>query len=104
MYCDRIYTYTGFNLMWIINSSIDVHKLLGSCNYANNLLTYDFSTLYTSIPHDKLKNEIAFLVHKAFKGMDKKYIKVTSSSAFWTDDKPEHSSSISCSQLIILIN
>ena len=31
-----------------------------------NMITYDFSPLYTSIPHDKLKHEIKLLVEQAF--------------------------------------
>jgi hypothetical protein len=105
IYCDHIHSYTGFNLMWIINSSLDVHKLLSSCNRkAKNLITYDFSTLYTSIPHDKLKTEIAFLIRKAFKGMNKNYLKVTKGPAYWTNDNPCRSSSINCEALITLID
>ena len=36
-----------------------------------NLTTYDFSTLYTSIPHDKLKEKLNDLITRAFKGITK---------------------------------
>ena len=46
-----------------------------------NLATYDFSNLYTSIPHDKLKEKLSHVIMKAFKGMNKKFIRVTKNSA-----------------------
>ena len=52
--------------------------------------TFDFSTLYTSIPHDLLKSRISNLVHSAFR---KKYgsvrythIKVTRAQGYFTHD------------------
>ena len=45
-----------------------------------NLKTYDFSTLYTSIPHKKLLKELAEIVTKAFHGMKQKFIKITGKS------------------------
>lgn len=106
IYCDRIHAYTGYNFMWIVDNSIEVHKLLGnSKKKPRNLITYDFSTLYTSIPHDKLKNEIAHLVRKAFHGMKKAYIKVTSYKAYWSNsNKPRHAFFIDCDKLILLID
>ena len=37
---------------------------------ATSMQTYDFSTLYTSIPHKLLKSRIAGLVHNSFKKRD----------------------------------
>ena len=56
---------------------MEVHKLMHNShqNKPRNIITYDFSTLYTSIPHDKLKQEIKLLVEKAFNGMDKNILK-----------------------------
>ena len=92
IYCDRIKSYTGFNFMWIIENSMEVQKLMqkSSKNKPRNIITYDFSTLYTSIPHDKLKHEIKLLIQKAFSGMNKKYIKVTQSRAYWSNKKTPH--------------
>ena len=56
--------------MWILDNSLEVQKLLIFSKNKNskpkNIITYDFSTLYTSIPHEKLKEQIKFLIHKAF--------------------------------------
>lgn len=58
--------------MWIIQNSIELQDTL--LKTGRNLATYDFSTLYTSIPHDKLKEKLNELIIRAFKGMNKKYI------------------------------
>ena len=54
--------------MWILKKSKDVleyihHKFLSSCN---NIKTFDFSTLYTTIPHAKLKDKLRELVQLCF--------------------------------------
>ena len=52
--------------------------------------TFDFSTLYTSIPHDLLKSRINNLVHNAFRKKDESvrytHIKVTRAQGYFTHD------------------
>ena len=72
VYCERIKNYSGYNLFWIVDNSLSVHKILKQCDTkAKNVATYDFSTLYTSIPHKKLKIQISWVIEKTFKGMNK---------------------------------
>ena len=88
VYCERIKNYSGYNLFWIVDNSLSVHKILKQCDTkAKNLATYDFSTLYTSIPHKKLKIQISWVIEKAFKGMNKKYIKINKFCARWSNKK-----------------
>jgi hypothetical protein len=72
-------------------------------NKLRNIITYDFSTLYTSIPHDKLKHEIKLLVEQAFNGMNKKYVKVTKSKAYWSNTKTPHTFTVTCNTLTHMI-
>ena len=45
--------------MWIINNSLDVIDVISKPSLLDsNIRTWDFSTLYTSISHDKLKIRI----------------------------------------------
>ena len=52
--------------------------------------TFDFSTRYTSIPHDLLKSRISNLVHNAFRKKDGSvrytHIKVTRAKGYFTHD------------------
>ena len=79
---------------------MEVHKLMQSStkNKPRNVITYDFSTLYTSIPHEKLKEEIKLLVEKAYNGMNKKFIKVTKSKAYWSNSRTTHALPVTCNE------
>ena len=78
--------------MWILKNST---SLLSSLNQrdvrtATSIQTFDFSTLYTSIPHDLLKSRISNLVHSAFRKKDGSvrytHIKVTRAKGYFTHD------------------
>ena len=56
-YCAGIYSRPGVNCFWIIDKSQEVLSMLNKINYfstAKHLDSFDFSTLYTSIPHTSL--------------------------------------------------
>ena len=52
-YCDVIYSHSGINQMWILKNSKELLDNFNSNSLAsvNSIKTYDFSTLYTNIPH-----------------------------------------------------
>jgi hypothetical protein len=67
-YCDTSYSRGGVNQMWILKNSKDLleyiqSRSLSSCN---SIKTFDFSTLYTTIPHSKLKDKLRELVQLCF--------------------------------------
>ena len=67
-YCDTSYSRGGVNQMWIMKISKHLleyiqSRSLSSCNSIN---TFDFSTLYTTIPHSKLKDKLRELVQLCF--------------------------------------
>ena len=68
-YCSRISKTRGFNRMWIVNNSVEVLKKIEECNErtVRNMQTFDFSTLYTSIPHKKLNRRMAKIINQCFK-------------------------------------
>ena len=57
---------------------------------AKSVQTFDFSTLYTSIPHDLLKSRISNLLHNAFRKKDGSvrytHIKLTRAKGYFTQD------------------
>ena len=58
-YCKTIRVRTGVNCMWIINNSMDVIRALEEKQLSlNHVSTWDFSTLYTSLPHAQLKKQL----------------------------------------------
>ena len=58
--------------MWILKNSTRLLSSLDQLDVraATLVQTFDFSTLYTSIPHDLLKSGISNLVHNAFRKKD----------------------------------
>jgi len=54
--------------MWILKNSKDLleyiqYRSLSSCN---SIKTFDFSALYTTIPHSKLKDNLRELIQLCF--------------------------------------
>ena len=54
--------------MCILKNSKDLLDNLQSRSFAqvSSIKTFDFSTLYTPLPHDKLKTRFKETIHKAF--------------------------------------
>ena len=66
-YCYTIRERTGVNSMWIINNSMDVIRALEEKQLSlTHVSTWDFSTLYTSLPHAQLKNQLHDLLERVF--------------------------------------
>ena len=63
-----IYSHTGINRMWILKNSSELLQKMNSFHYPKitSIQTFDFSTLYTSIPHHKLKDRIHMLINQTF--------------------------------------
>ena len=87
-YCDGIYRNTGVNAFWIINNSQQALKVLHEANSTSRALhmdSFDFSTLYTKIPHDSLKNNLKNLIQEAYKIRGAKFLCVRDSgTAYWS--------------------
>ena len=88
--------------MWIINNSLDViHTLELDKQFAiNKLSTWDFSTLYTSLPHAKLKTQLHGLLERVFNTRGKSFIATNNFRTFWTNDrKSTKYTYVSCREL-----
>jgi competence CoiA-like predicted nuclease len=59
-YCETVYSRSGINHMWILKNSKDLLDNLKSRSFSqvSSIKTFDFSTLYTTLPHDKLKTRL----------------------------------------------
>ena len=67
-YCKTAYSRSGVNQMWILKNSKELLEHLKSPNFNNitNIKSFEFSTLYTTIPHDKLKSRLASIIRNSF--------------------------------------
>jgi len=68
-YCDTAYSHNGINQMWILKHSKDLVESLSSqsSSVITSIKTFDFLTLYTTIPHHELKSRLKVLVTNSFR-------------------------------------
>ena len=67
-YCEIAYSRSGVNQMWILKNSKELLEHLQSPNFNHitSIKSFDFSTLYTTIPHHKLKSRLATIIRNSF--------------------------------------
>ena len=81
----------GVNSMWIVKNSTSLLSTLDQLDVhtATSVQTYDFSTLYTSIPYNLFKSRITALIHNSFKRRNGSnrytHIKITSGKGYFID-------------------
>ena len=76
-YCEGIARNTGANSFWIIDNAAEVLQKHRT-KRAKQFDSFDFSTLYTNIPHDLLLNSIGELVREAYRLRGAKYLVIKS--------------------------
>ena len=75
------------NLFWSIKNSSEVltcNKLESRVFRATSLSTYGFSTLYTTLPHNLIKEKPINLIEWTFKRKGSPYIACNETQAFFT--------------------
>jgi hypothetical protein len=66
-YCATTYARSGVNLMWILKNSRELANLkTQNFSQINSLKICEFSTLDTTIPHDKLKFRLLDIIDTCF--------------------------------------
>ena len=83
--------FSNYNKFWILQNSEPIINTLKNINRkkrAKSISTYDFSTLYTKLPHDKLISQLSKVIDLVYKAGDKKFIRVANNGhAFWAKTK-----------------
>ena len=88
---------------YITTQVIDMINTLNKSNSLKSFDSFDFATLYTSIPHTLLIKCITKLIEEAYKVRSSTFISVGYRSAFWSKSKVTHCSSITSDQLITYV-
>ena len=67
-YCKTASPRSGINQMWILKNSKELLDHLKSPNFnlITNFKSFDFSTLYRTVPHQKLKSRLATIMRNSF--------------------------------------
>ena len=88
-YCAVIKRNSGLNYFWSIDNSQEFIDKLNDVKKADTIETFDFSTLYTNLPLDKIYDSLEQLIIKMFKHSGSLYILVnaTRKKSFWCNGK-----------------
>ena len=66
-YCITVYERNGKKLFWSIKNSGEIVNILKPRGFlAFGLSTYDLSTLYTTLPHNLIKENLTELIEQTF--------------------------------------
>ena len=69
--------YSKFWVLQNVDPVIDILKKINKRKNAKSISTYDFSTLYTKIPHEDLINRLSKLISFVFEGGDAKFVNIS---------------------------
>ena len=99
-YYDTVYERDGINNFWSITNSNDVLNKFKSKNFqASKLSTYDFSTLYTMLPHHLIKGKLIDLINRKFIRENTQYLACNEECAFFTSDVYNNHNLWSCQKV-----
>ena len=84
-YCEKVYERSDKDLFWSIKNSGEVLNKLKSRGFrATSLSTYYFSTLYTTLPNNLIKEKLINLIEWTFKRKGSPYIACNERQASFT--------------------
>ena len=86
--------YKNYNRFWVISNSkplIERLDVINTRKKAKDISTYDFSTLYTKLPHGDLLRVLNFHIDFVFEGGTSKYLGFSDNKVFW-QRKPKKNS------------
>ena len=96
-YCTTVYERNGKNLFWSIKNSGEILNKVNSRGFlASGLSTYDFSTLYTTLPHNLIKEKLTELIKQTFNIEGSLYLACNDKNAFFTSEEPKRYKLWSC--------
>ena len=99
-YCEKVCERSGKTLFWSIKNSCEVLNKLRSRGFrASSLSTYDFSTLYTTLPHNLIKDKLVDLIERTFQRGGSLYIACNDKNAFFTSDAVRNYHLWSCQKM-----
>ena len=76
LYSNTVYDRTNLKYYWIIDNSLDFMDSIRDKN-VNHMETYDFSTLYTALPHREILRNFSKIFQKVFQREGKQFINIS---------------------------
>ena len=82
-YCTTVYERNGKKLLWSITNSCEILNKLKSRGFLiSGLSTYDFYTLYTTLPHNLIKEKLTEIIEQTFNKEGSLYLACNDKIAF----------------------
>jgi hypothetical protein len=98
---------SNYNKFWVLQNSNPVLDSLNHINKkqkAKSISTFDFSTLYTKLPHNKLTKELSEVIDFVFNAGNNQHIAISKyGKAYWSKTKPKTSVSFTRHSLKIAV-
>ncbi len=91
-YCKTISRLTGTSCYWSVKNSIEAVegiKLFASKHNVGNVVTCDFSTLFTTLPHQVIKACLFQLVDMCYKNAGKRFIAIGYNKEWYANEPGE---------------
>ena len=73
----------------LLKSGEILNKLKSRGFLASGVSTYDFSTLYTILPHNLIKEKLTELIEETFNREGSLYLACNDKNAFFTSEQPK---------------
>ena len=102
-YNRTVFQRSGLKYFWIIDNSLEFLDNIKHLK-TDNIETYDFSTLYTSLPHGKIREKFKKFFKKIFERENKKYINVNFKKAYFSDSEQRGFRSFTQPNLLLILN
>ena len=87
----KVYERSSKNLFWSIKNSDEILDKLKARDFnATSLSTHEFSTLYTTLPHNSIKDKLIALIQRTFQREGSPYLACNDRNAFFNSEKPKN--------------
>ena len=84
----KTYEREGIHIFWSIENSTEIlNKLKTKGFQASAISTYDFSTLYTTLPHNLIRNQLVDMIGTTFRCEGVLYLVCNEEHAFFASKK-----------------
>jgi len=93
-YNEKSFFYSSVKTFWVIQNITEVIDCINKLNKRGSfrsMSTFDFSTLYTKIPHNELKKVMSEICDFCFQGGGNDLLSISSSGARWVTKKDKAS-------------
>ena len=99
-YSETAFSNSNVNYFWSIKNSSEVIEKLRLRNFqGSQVSSFDFSTLYTPLPHDLIKAKVLSLVKLCFDRESKTYLCTSAKAGFFSNKKYDSYACWPCTEL-----